>query len=420
MSIQIINKTNYTLQRAVPTPSDLSPLPPSSVRIRTTLISLTTNNHSYAQLGGLGLPGLAYWDVWPFPATLPEPYNDAETYCRISAWGFAKVIDSNIVELPVGQELYGYWPIADRSEVLELERGGEGQWLEVSEGRGRLNGIYNRYFEVNGDGEAEGEGGEEGKWWDALMKTLFETGYLMDKFAFAAGEGRNAIHPSGNPHLPWTPADATLTNAVVILIGASGKTALSLAYLLQHRPPPARPAGIIAVGSTRSQSFVEKTGFYDRFFSYEDASSSTLDIASELSTEGKKVVLVTFDTRTGSVEKWAAAVQGKCERLQIVIVGAPGDGAGGLHMGLIGRAQDPTSGVVISDAGGTRTEALAVLGEGKYFAGLDEAWERFKGDGALPGVRLVRQKGMESLVREWDALVRGEHGPETGLLFELS
>ncbi|KAK0639727.1 hypothetical protein B0T16DRAFT_395401 [Cercophora newfieldiana] len=419
MAVQIINKTDYTLQRLVPAPEDPPfPLPPSSIRIRTALVSLTTNNFSYAKLGGLGLPGLSWWDVWSLPSTIAAPYNDASTYCRISAWGFAKVIDSTIPSLPVGSELYGYHPIASRSEILTLESSpaAEGQYLEVSPHRAHLSGIYNRYFLA-----PETLSGKH-KEWDALMKTLFETGYIMAKYAFNGTGIGHLTHPSGHPALEWTSEDANLAGAVVIMIGASGKTALSFAWNLQRRSPSEKPSRVVAVGSARSKTFTQNTGLFDTVYEYDSITTSSTEILNDLQVQGKKIILFTFETRTGAVEKWAAAakVHGKCTRVQIIIVGAPEDGNGGLMMDLIGQSQDPTSGVVVSDAGGTRTSALAGVGEGAYFGGLDEAWEEFVEDGALKGVELVKRDGVEAFVEGWDELARGAYGPDTGLLFDLS
>lgn len=64
-TVQILDKKNYFQQTLVPFPNALPypPLGPSSLRLRTTVLSLTVNNFTYAALGTL----LNWWDVHPLP-----------------------------------------------------------------------------------------------------------------------------------------------------------------------------------------------------------------------------------------------------------------------------------------------------------------------------------------------------------------
>ncbi|KAJ2967168.1 hypothetical protein NUW58_g10507 [Xylaria curta] len=90
-SIQVLDKKDYFKQALVSLPNALPypALAPSSLRLRTTVLSLTVNNFTYAALGTL----LHWWDVHPLPASTPAPYNDSTQYGRISAWGYAEVLE---------------------------------------------------------------------------------------------------------------------------------------------------------------------------------------------------------------------------------------------------------------------------------------------------------------------------------------
>jgi hypothetical protein len=260
----------------------------------------------------------------------------------------------------------------------------------------------------------------EGRGWDALMKVLFESGYLINGVPFRGGVvGGSVVHPSGNVNGEWSVEEGSLDGATVVVVGASGKTAVSFAYCLKGRDGVAaeKPARVVAVGSARSRDFTVSTGLFDSVLDYGDAGDK--EAVAHMVGGSRKIVLFGFDPRTDAVERWVDALRPACEKLQVILIAPPGDGAGGISYGLIGLASDPKSGVVISDAGGSRAAAIAAVGAEKYFGDFERAWAKFKADGAVPEVQFVWRQGIESLVQGWEEMVKGVHGPETGLLFEL-
>ena len=62
---QILEKPDNTKQYMVSLPCTypLRPLEPNAIRIRSIILSLTTNNFTHARLGYI----LGLWDVWPAP-----------------------------------------------------------------------------------------------------------------------------------------------------------------------------------------------------------------------------------------------------------------------------------------------------------------------------------------------------------------
>ena len=70
--IQVLSRSNYEDQHLVSLPNayPLPPLAPSSIRIKSTILSLTTNNFAYARIGHL----LGWWDVHPLPPSIPAEY----------------------------------------------------------------------------------------------------------------------------------------------------------------------------------------------------------------------------------------------------------------------------------------------------------------------------------------------------------
>jgi hypothetical protein len=98
--IQVLSKNNYEDQYLVSLPNayPLPPLGPSSIRNKSNILSLTINNCSYARDGHL----LGWWDVHPLPPSTPARYSDPTKFGRISAWGYAEVIESNVSGLQIG------------------------------------------------------------------------------------------------------------------------------------------------------------------------------------------------------------------------------------------------------------------------------------------------------------------------------
>lgn len=410
-----MDKSDYTKQHLV-TLHNAYPLPPlaaGEIRIRSRILSSTTNNFTYARLGHL----FGWWGFWAVIPSLPAPYNDASKYGRISSWGYCEVTESQTDKVSVGTKLYGYLPIGDYPEILQVTVEDEsGHVLETSERRAGLMQIYNRYLPFPPETDLMEDKASRG--WDSLMRPLFETSYMLNRYAFA-WDPANRTHPLGVP-LPWSSGDADLADAVVVLLGASGKTALSFAHQLrQARPAEHQPRKLVAVGSTASRSFTEGTGLFDDVLLYTDASSATdASIAARLGIDAKtKVVLVDFGGRGTVDEELHAVLTRVSKNVIVLLVGGDPQGKGSKLRAL---AEVPGSGVVVCNASGLRDSAIKVDGgTATYFEGLSQEWTRFKERGAVNGLKLQWGKGMEEYKQGWDSLCNGSIGPTVGLVYEV-
>lgn len=430
--IQIISKTDYTAQTPVPLlPGSEStqlttPGTPgqNTVRIRPRILGLTTNLLKCAKMGRARLPGLDWWSIWPLPppALLPKPFSDdsPEKYCRIGAWGYSQVVESSIPTLKPGAWLYGYQPISSIAEELNLRgvKGLSGGWVEVSQRREGMLGIYNFYVETTPE-EKESMG------WDALMQPFFLTSWLLNRFVFGwTGTGTGTVvHPLGDSHLPWTKDDANLKGATVILLAASGKTGLAFAQQLRRgRPASEQPRKIVAIGSEKSKAFTAGTGWFDEVLLYDD----DVNTPGLLDLDGKeKVLLVNFGARGDAADRWAAALGPLC-KLQILLVGTDPSFDGqsellSLATSQPGGSQPGNTSVYQSNAGRQRDRAIHILGgTRKYTDELSTAWDAFKAEGAVKGMKLSWGRGVQGFSKGWDALVRGEVGSDVGLVYQLT
>ena len=152
--------------------------------------------------------------------------------------------------------------------------------------------VYNRYFTYPSATGAQALAAEkQSQGYDALTRVLFETGYRMNRFAFAWNP-KELAHPMGKRE-GRSFEDAQITGATVLVFSTSGKTALALAHQLRFgRPAEQKPIAVVGVGSPASRDFTEKAGFYDQLLDYSDDGK---DLGSTLGlTPDSKIVLVDF------------------------------------------------------------------------------------------------------------------------------
>lgn len=409
--VQIIDKSDHTKQRIV-TLHDAYPLPSlakGNIRIRSRIISLTNNNFTYAQLGHV----LGWWDVWAAIPSLPAPYNDSSKYGRISAWGYCEVTESQNDKVPVGTQLFGYIPIGDYPEALQVVVDDEtGHILETTERRAGLMHIYNRY-QPSPPGVDPLSADRSSAAWDSVAQAVGETGYLLNRYAFGWDKTK-LVNPSGTP-LPWTSEDADLTDAVVVFFGASGKTALVLAHQLRRaRPTEHQPRKIVAVGSAKSRDFTEGTGLFSDVLLYEDLASGTdASIAAKLGVDANtKVLLVNFSGRGTADQELRASLTRVSKKVDILMVGGDPTGNGS------GLGNMP-SGVLRCSASHLRDAALKIDGATAFFEDASREWSRFKEDVAAKTMKLQWGKGVQEYSQGWDALCNGGVDPTLGLVYEI-
>lgn len=193
--------------------------------------AFTANNITYAALG----KRFKYWDF--FPAEAP--------WGQIPVWGFADVAASRHPEVPVGKRLYGYLPMARQLRV-QPGKVSKSSFIDTAEHRQHLALAYNQYLFTDADPAYH----PEHEALQMLLRPLLITSFLLDDF-LAVENFFNAEQ--------------------IILTSASSKTALGLAFMLQHqRNQRGKPLTITALTSPANTAFVEGLGYYDKVVSYAD------------------------------------------------------------------------------------------------------------------------------------------------------
>ena len=422
---QILSKNNYTKQSIVTLSSssiDLeAPLPPSAVRVKTTLIALTANNLGYAALG----TQLHWWDAFPVPPSAPPPFNDSAAYGIVPAWGYATVRESTIPLIPSGSLLWGCWPLSTHPVTLQLEpTSPQGHWLETSDHRKNLMPLYQRYVFAHGPPSPLTEPSSavlEKLAKTALLKPLWEAAYLLNRFVFIPPGPSNQlpIHPFGSG--TWTPQDSDLSSAIVIIIAAASKTATAFASeLCSQRAPGTGPLAIMRVASTMPDAAIPSNNQPRSPVALRNATYGSmtarpaLDWLSSFPT-ASDVKIMDFGGRDAAAERLAATMRGypalAAKRVTII-------GVGGVH-GPDAPAAQWKEGRVASNASTARDAAVERVGASVYWRMLEEAFKEMMESGGLGlEVRVGRgMRGEEGVEGGWEMLCEGTVGGRTGLAF---
>ncbi|KIM94450.1 hypothetical protein OIDMADRAFT_149480 [Oidiodendron maius Zn] len=428
--IQILSKNNYEEQYIVSLTDTipLAPLHNSAIRVSPKILSLTTNNFTYARLGHL----VGWWDVHPLPPSTPAGFSDVKKYGRISAWGYGVVVESNVTGVEVGTQLYGYLPIGTLPVDLEVQLTPNipGQILEISKQREKLMSIYNRYMLYSPATTQEEKAKEkQSQGYDSLFQVLFETGYLINRFVLAwepdllvlPSDGSEGLRRPSADVKQWTLVDAKVgDNTNVLIFSASGKTALAFAYLLKHRrPTDKKPRAIVGIGSDSTKTFTQQTGLYDYVLAYD---SDSRDLGAELALDAdSKIIIVDFGSRGGAADRWADKLRQSYKNVALLGVGVEvvADSPEKTTEKILSNLRTPNLKTQVN-ASEMRSQAMKIMGEKSYFKDFWEEWNLCKEGGVVKGLRLVWGQGMDDLAKAWETLYKGEFGPDEGFVFDLS
>ena len=216
---------------------DLEPLKQGQVLAVIDRFSLTSNNVTYAVVGD----NIGYWGY--YPAT--------DNWGKVPAWGCAHVVESTVSEVPVGECLWGFFPMASHV-VLQPGKIRQDQWLDMAEHRQSLPALYNAVRRTQAEPELLTQMENE----RCLLFPLFTTSYLIADFLL----------------------DNQCFGAEQIVIGSvSSKTAFGLAKMLHDDPEVTQR--IIGFTSAANADFVTSLECCDDVFIYGDEEKIDASIA---------------------------------------------------------------------------------------------------------------------------------------------
>ncbi len=213
------------------------------IEIAVRKFALTSNNVTYATLGvsfgkWTDMPG--YWAFFPWTT---------DTYGQLPIWGFAEVIRSSHADIAVGEELYGYFPMASH---LTMRPGNvkDASLVDMMPHRQKLAPVYNQYNRVSGMTDLKES--EKDLW--PVFRPLLVTGYMIcDQLEENNYYGAEEI----------------------IITSASSKTSMMTAKCFEGFEGVPKLVGLT---SARNKDFVVISGLYDTVVTYDEISTLASDV----------------------------------------------------------------------------------------------------------------------------------------------
>jgi len=225
----LINKSNFAEATIHKTP--LTKLADGEVLLQIDRFALTSNNITYAVVGDR----IGYWNFFPSENGMGI----------IPVWGFATVVESQCADIQVGEQFYGYYPMASHLKVVPVKHSDFG-FMDGREHRRALPAIYNFYTRTTHDNVYS----KDTENLQCLLRPLFTTSFLIDHF-FADND--------------------FFESQQIILTSASSKTALALAHLIHRRKAQqVNIPQLIGLTSAKNKTFVEASSYYDEVLVYEN------------------------------------------------------------------------------------------------------------------------------------------------------
>ncbi|MEM6464023.1 MAG: DUF2855 family protein [Pseudomonadota bacterium] len=223
-----VRKDNLTNHRLVY--SATPKLEEGEILVRVERFGLTANNITYGVVG----ERIGYWHFFP-PAE-----NEDGGWGIIPVWGFADVIEARTPEVPVGERLYGYFPMATHL-VMRPDKVSPGRLFDAAEHRAQLPPVYNSYVRLSDKPDYEPAMDDA----RVVLQPLYATSFCLHDF-FSDND--------------WFGAEQ------LVVMSASSKTAIGLAYALAD---DADAPQSIAMTSQRNLDQVKALGLYDRVLAYD-------------------------------------------------------------------------------------------------------------------------------------------------------
>lgn len=427
-TLRVVDKTHYDRQFFVtPSIDKLGALGDSSVRVQSTLIGLSSNNLAYCAAGAV----LHWWDTFPVPDFAEAPYNDRSQYGVSPGWGYATILESTIPALKKDSLLWGFFPISTFPVDLFLKQspGIAEHFIEMSEHRAKVMPLYQRYISVSDTPESIKSGISPAAWKSMLLPP-WKSAYTFNRFGFASLPGDPVLHP-GIGH-PWTAEDADLKKTLVICLGAGTKTCRSFIHqIVTNRAAGSGPAALLEVSSAAPES----SPFADLPSEFPIKATTYADL------QGGKVsdwlfakpidrfVIVDFAGRAGVCEPLANKLRANAAGIKVEVLIVGGESKVYTPEELAERqAIISRLGAIRCNASGIRENAIAEVGEARFFNEQDVEFDRFltdqlkDGNDVVLGVRLGLYKGLlgpDGVEGGWDRVSHGKVRGGEGLAFLL-
>lgn len=331
--------------------------------------SFTANNVTYGASGDT----IGYWRF--FPPSRQEGQQDGDTYGLIPVWGMAEIVASQCEGVDIGERVYGYFPPAHFLKVTP-GRINPYQFTDMAAHRAELPPIYNNYTRL--DHEPGYDRALDNH--RALLQPLHATSYLLsDKLEMEGNYGADQV----------------------IIVSASSKTAIGLAYGLSKT---ADKPHIIGVTSSGNKAFVEALGHYDQVVTYDDLAAI----------ETQQSIIVDMSGNSGYLGRLHAHLGDAM--LQCVNVGLT-------HWDRLGNEDTDAAKIITERSNFFFAPSHAAHRSNEW--GAEEFTKRMQAflAGSIAAsqgwMKVVEAEGLDALAARYGAMVDGQFDPTEGLIITL-
>ncbi len=343
--------------------ADIGDLAPGEVLIGVDKFALTANNITY----GLAGDTIGYWQF--FPAHDPEDQG----FGCIPVWGFGDVLESSHPDVPVGERLYGYFPMATHVVLAPVKVTEQGL-IDGAAHRAALPVVYNQYTRCSADPAYSPELEAE----QMLYRPLFTTSFFIDDFL----------------------QDNDFFGAErVVITSASSKTSLGLAQLLHTN----RACRVIGLTSQGNKAFVEGLGCYHDVFGYDEIARLEQAPTVMVDMAGNGEVRRRVHTHLDNMLKYSCAVG--ATHWEAVSFGA-------------GQGSLPGPKPEMFFAPSQIQKRVKEWGKAAYDARMAVAWSGFL-QAAAGWVDVQQCAGPEALAEVYQAFIGGTADPARGYVMSL-
>ncbi|KAH0440698.1 hypothetical protein CcaCcLH18_02368 [Colletotrichum camelliae] len=413
-AIHVVSKKDLAQHEVVPVNISLPALAPSSIRARSSLVAITSNNLTYAKLGDF----VHWWSTWPVPADAPAPYNNKDEWGIVPAWGFGRVLESNVDSLPAGSLLYGFWPAS--SHIVDLKIATDKtRFREVSEHRHALGSMYNEYSLID-----ETARSDDYRALFANAYSIWNAGYVLNRYCYPT-EYKPA-HPFGVYGGEWTDSDGNLGAAVLVNLSASSRTGRSSTWNFTRNRKPGVNGPLALLCATSSPKVLEpapQAPFEVSSVSYNGlAAGETVAWIGKF--KPKRVVVLDHGAPLATTERFFEALSEALPETQtsLVMIGVePKMGTADELVSLIGSKRQSRSTVELNT---TFVIDIGIATEGgqKFFEENVKAFDRAVEEKYLGDIESVKGSGVSGpggVEGAWENLIQGTLAPNKAWVYQL-
>lgn len=358
----IVNKSDLTQIDWVAGPAqDQITLADGQILVRVEKFAFTANNITYAVAGDM----IGYWNFFP---------TNREGWGRIPAFGYATIVRSHHPDIREGERLYGYFPMSSHL-VMQPEKVTARTFLDHIEHRKSLHDVYNTYTRLADDPDRNTPYEDL----RPILNPLFTTSFLID--AFLADNAFFGAHR-------------------VVILSASSKTGLALAFCLHERNHPG--LAIAGLTSPSNTTFVESLGCYTEVLTYDAVTAFAPNIPTAIvDMAGNGQVLSALHHHLGNQVRYSGFV-------------------GKSHWQGEGTPPDmPGAAPTFFFAPDQVQKLTAELGQEEFNRRLGASWYRFR-ERAQSWFTVVHSTDREAISKVYNEALAGHISPSTAHIFSVS